>query len=259
MRADFIFRNFYKFIDFFNYLLYYIFMENLIKNYFNKQGIQINQEQIEKFVIYFNELIEWNNKFNLTSITEPKDVVIKHFLDSVLPVENFKKYTTLLDIGSGAGFPAIPLKILLPNLNMVLVDSLNKRVEFLKHVKNVLKFDNFECIHSRAEDIAKQSNLREKFDVCVARAVAGMNTLSELTLPMVRIGGDVVAYKGDNANNELANATNAISKCGGKYYTTYNYKLPEDYGIRNIIVIRKIKQTPKNFPRGGNKPKLQPL
>lgn len=234
-------------------------MENLIKSYFEKQGIEINQLQVEQFATYFHELIEWNNKFNLTSITEPKEVVIKHFLDSVLPVKHFKNYSTLLDIGSGAGFPAIPLKILLPEINMVLVDSLNKRIEFLKHIKNVLKFDKFECIHSRAEDVAKQPNLREKFDVCVARAVAGMNTLAELTLPMVRLGGDVVAYKGDNASNELANATNAISKCGGKYYTTYNYTLPEDYGTRNILVIRKIKQTPKNFPRGGNKPKLQPL
>lgn len=234
-------------------------MENLIKNYFNKQGIEISEAQIEKFVLYFNELIEWNNKFNLTNITEPKDVVIKHFLDSVLPIEHFKDYTTLLDIGSGAGFPAIPLKILAPNLNMVLVDSLNKRVEFLKHVKNVLKFDNFECIHSRAEDVAKQANLREKFDVCVARAVAGLNTLSELTLPMVRIGGDVIAYKGDNAANELSLAGNAINKCGGKHHITYTYSLPEDYGTRNIIVIKKVKSTPKNYPRGGNKPKLQPL
>ena len=169
-----------------------------------------------------------------------------------------KGESSVVDIGTGAGFPALPLKILIPSLKVTLVDSLNKRITFLNEVVSSLGLENVTCLHSRAEDFAK-TKARESFDYCVARAVARLDTLSEYCLPMVKVGGTFIALKGEDGENELQIAANAIKTLGGKAKQTYNFDLPEDYGKRKIIEIVKTSSTHNKYPRDKNKPKLQPI
>ncbi len=232
-------------------------MREILQKYFKIMDIPLTDNQINQFIEYYNLLIEWNEKFNLTNITEKTEVVIKHFLDSVLCYKAIKVGSTLIDVGTGAGFPAIPLKILLPTLKITLVDSLNKRIVFLQEVVSKLNLTNVSCIHSRAEDYAKLK--RETFDYCVARAVARLNTLSEYCLPLVKIDGKFIALKGEDGDNELNEAKQAIKLLGGKYVSTTDYDLPEETGKRKIIIISKISKSPNKYPRDKNKPKLQPL
>lgn len=248
----------------------------------------------DKFDIYYQILISYNEKVNLTAITEKEDVYIKHFLDSVLGYNFIPKNATVVDVGTGAGFPGLPLKIVRDDINLTLVDSLNKRLEFLnelttklgyktnyinsenvqknlktiKNNQNLAKLnDNLNIfnknvntiyiVHSRAEDFCKLK--RECFDVAVARAVARLNTLLEYLLPLVKVGGIVLAYKGSSSEEELVEAKNAIKILGGEYLKTLHFDLPNNMGERNIIVIKKIKDTPKIYPRDKNLPKLKPL
>lgn len=216
----------------------------------------LDEKQETQFSQYFNELIEYNQKVNLTAITEEKEVYIKHFYDSMLGAKYIPHNSTVVDIGTGAGFPGVPLKIYRPDIELCLVDSLNKRVEFLKMLTTKLNI-NAQCVHSRAEDFAVKN--REFFDVAVSRAVASLNTLCEYTLPLIKVGGIFVAYKGSNAKEELQKAQNAISTFGGVVEKIEPFQLPNEYGERNIIVIKKVKNTPLKYPRAKNLPKLKPL
>ena len=231
-------------------------MENLIKEIFNKYEIKLTNDQIEKFVEYYKLLVEWNEKFNLTAITEFKDVVVKHFLDSVLPYKEIKDNSTLIDIGTGAGFPGIPLKIINNSLNITLVDSLNKRITFLNEVINKLQLKNITAIHSRCEDIAKTSK-RESFDYVVSRAVAKLNTLSEYCAPLVKNGGTFIAYKSEGSQEELDISKNAFNLLNLKLEKILNYNIENN--TRNILFIKKFNTIKSIYPRDKNKPKTNPL
>lgn len=217
---------------------------NLIKNNYNI------------FEKYFEKLVSYNEKVNLTSITEKQQVFNKHFLDSILPIDEIKDNAYIVDIGTGAGFPSLPLKIVKPDIRLTMVDSLSKRINFLNELTFELNIKT-ENIHARAEDFAIKN--REKFDIAVARAVARLNTLLEYLLPVVKIGGYVLAYKGNNIEEELNEASNAITTLGGKFEKILHYNLPNNDGERNIIVIKKIKPTPNKYPRNKNLPKLKPI
>ncbi len=217
---------------------------------------QLVLQNNKKFDIYYQSLISYNEKVNLTTIVEKNEVYTKHFLDSILPIDYIPTGAKIVDVGTGAGFPGLPIKIVRDDVNLTLVDSLNKRINFLNEVKKLLNIE-YTCIHSRAEDFAKTN--RESFDIAVARAVAKLNTLLEYLLPLVKIGGYVLAYKATNAENELEESKHAISVLGGEYITTLKFYLPNNSGERNIIIIKKIKFTPLIYPRGQNKPKLNPI
>lgn len=235
-------------------------MEEIIEKIFKKYKIILNNSQIEKFKIYFNYLIEENEKFNLTAITDPTEVAYKHFLDSVLPVNFIPNGTTILDVGSGAGFPAIPIKILRPDLNIVMVDSLAKRVNFLNEAIKMLNFENCNAVHARAEDFAKEN--REKFDVVVARAVAPLNTLCEYLLPFVKIGGQAIIFKSQKLDDELLDSKKAIQVLGGKVEKIKNFEIfceNDEVLQRKILFLKKIKPTPQKYPRSSNKPKTSPI
>ena len=226
-----------------------------MKELFEKYNFDIDNKKMLLFNNYYNDLIEKNKVMNLTAITERNQVYIKHFLDSVLPVGNIKENSTLLDIGTGAGFPGIPLKIMKDSLNITLLDSLNKRVNFLNEEIEKLKLINIKAIHSRAEDFANVS--RETFDYVVSRAVARLNTLLEYCLPFVKIGGTFIAYKSSNASEEIQECSTALKILGGKIETIKEFDL--EGNPRTLIYIKKTKETPKKYPRGQNKPKNQPL
>lgn len=228
-----------------------------IKSIFEKYGISLTETQIEKFENYFHFLIEQNKLLNLTAIVEERDVVIKHFLDSVLPYQEIPENSHVVDIGSGAGFPALPLKIVRPDLNVTMVDSLNKRVNFLNSVIGLLKLENCQALHFRAEDFAKDN--REKFDVAVARAVAPLNTLVEYLLPLVKMQGVAVIYKSSKLEEELGCSKKAIEVLGAKIEKILEIKIDEENLDRKILVLRKIKQTPKIYPRDKNKPRNNPI
>lgn len=222
-------------------------MQNFMAQITNKRN---------KFDIYYQALVSYNEKVNLTAITEKNEVYTKHFLDSILGVNEIPKNATVVDVGTGAGFPGLPLKIVRPDINLTLVDSLYKRVNFLNLLCEKLNIESTN-LHSRAEEFAKKNF--EKFDVAVARAVAKLNTLLEYLLPLIKVGGIVVAYKGSNSLEELNEAQKALEVLGGEFVKTLSFNLPNQTGERNILIIKKIKHTPKQYPRERNLPKLKPL
>lgn len=230
-----------------------------MKERFSLLGILVTEPMIEKFEKYFEMLIEYNNNINLTAITEKNDVYIKHFIDSVLPYKQFKKGASVCDVGSGAGFPAIPLKIVRPDLKLLLVDCLEKRVNFLKKLVEELGLEDVKVIHARAEDVGRDFNHREGYDYAVSRGVAKLNTLSEYCIPLVRIGGKVLAYKSVDIEEEIGNAINAITELGGTLDEVLKIDIPNTDITRKIVVIRKDDATPNKYPRGLNKPKLMPI
>lgn len=225
--------------------------------------IDLNENQKKQFEIYFHELVETNKVMNLTSITEEDQVYLKHFYDSlILDFVDEKLLTeklTLCDVGSGAGFPSIPLKIVNPNLKITIVDSLNKRIKFLDGLVNKLGLDNVTLVHGRAEEVGKNKLYREKFDVVTARAVAALNVLNELCLPLVRVNGTFIAMKSEKATEELDNATYSVQVLGGKVTDQKSFELPNDEGIRNFIFIDKVKDTPNKYPRKPGTPSKKPL
>ena len=227
-----------------------------IKNKFKEFEIDLTEKQLQQFEHYYNLLIEWNNKFNLTAITELDAVIEKHFIDSVLPLKDLKQQR-VMDIGAGAGFPSIPLKIVNPDIELVMVDSVNKKVTFLQAVIEVLGLTNARAIHSRVEDLGINPNFREKYDIVVARAVAGLNTLCEYTLPFVRLGGKFVAYKSIEVENELETSKKAIQILGGTLKNVDKYQIGEN--TRAIVVIAKSTKTSPKYPRSKNKPRLEPI
>ncbi len=226
-----------------------------MKSYFEKYSINVSEEKVNLFEKYYNILIEYNKKFNLTAITEREEVIIKHFVDSLLGVDNITG-NKLIDIGSGGGFPAIPIKIFKPDTVLTMLDSTGKKCEFLNAVCSELDLKNAGAICARAEELAKDFSYRENYDVCTARAVARLNTLCEYCMPFVKVGGYFVAYKGD-AEEELIEAKNAIKVLGGELIKVDTFEL--EGAKRQIIVIKKIKNTPEKYPRGNGKERKKPL
>lgn len=232
-------------------------MEQILKELFDKYQIDYNDEKLEKLNKFYDLVIETNKVMNLTNITEKRDFAIKNILDCVLPMKMIPFGAQVLDIGAGAGFPSIPLKIMRDDLNIVMVDSLNKRIEFLKTVIQKLGLKNIYATHLRIEDYAKMH--REEFDVVVARAVARLTTLCEYSLPLAKVGGKVIAYKSQKAEEEILESKNAMNVLGGKVSQLQNVLLKEIDSIRINVVIEKVKQTPNIYPRGKNLPKLKPI
>lgn len=222
----------------------------------NKQ--RVNDEQQKNFFEYMNLLLEWNEKINLTAITEPCEVIKKHFLDSLTILDEIKENESVIDVGTGAGFPGIPLAIC-SKANFILVDSLNKRINFLKEVKEKINLNNIEIYHARAEEFAKNKLYREKFDVAVSRAVAPMNILVEYLIPFVKVGGKIVCMKGPKAEEELEEAKKAIEILGGKVEQIKEFNLGEEQISRKIIIIKKIKNTPNKYPRKPGTPAKEPI
>ena len=222
--------------------------------------IVLTDEQVEKLTRYYQLLIEWNEKMNLTALTEPEDVALKHFCDSILLLKyaEIPEGSSLIDVGTGAGFPSIPVKIVRPDIKLCLLDSLNKRLTFLAEVVNELNLTDVKIVHSRAEDGARKAELREKFDFATSRAVAQLNVLSEYCLPYVKVGGAFVAMKGKYSEEEIANAKTAIKLLGGKTVKVDTYNLA-DTSERTIINITKLSSTDKRYPRTSAKIKSKPL
>ena len=232
-------------------------MKEIIKSSFENYGIVLTDKQVEQFEIYYNFLVEENEKYNLTAITEKNEVAIKHFVDSVLPYKTIPQNASIIDVGTGAGFPGVPLKILREDLKLTLLDSLQKRVRFLEELTHKLELKNVTCVHARAEDYCREK--REKFDVATSRAVAATNTLSEYLIPYVKKGGLVLMYKGSKAEEELKDGEKAIKTLGGKVSLIQKFFLKEVESERNIVVIEKLFPTPSKFPRGKNLPKTKPI
>lgn len=226
-----------------------------------EKGITLTDAQLDQFEKYFATLVEWNEKINLTAITDKPDVYLKHFYDSIAPAFyfDFTKPVELCDVGAGAGFPSIPLKIAFPHLKLTIVDSLNKRISFLNHLANELKLEEVQFVHDRAETFGVNPQYREKFDVVTARAVARMSVLSELCLPLVKPGGHFLALKAINAKEELAAAQKAIATLGGSVLHSHTFELPLEKFERTIIIIKKGKQTPKKYPRKPGTPAKNPI
>lgn len=232
-------------------------MKQILKTLFDKYQIEYTEEMLEKLNKYYNIVSEQNQTMNLTRIVSKEDFAIKNILDSVLPIKIIPNGATVVDVGTGAGLPGIPIKILRPDIKLTLIDSLQKRVNFLKKVVEIFEFKDVKCEHSRAEDFAKDN--RECFDVCVSRAVARLNTLCEYCLPLVKINGIMIAYKSLKAKEELKEAKKAINILGGKIENLQNVIIKEENSIRTNIIITKIKKTPLTYPRPKNLPKTKPI
>lgn len=235
-----------------------IFAEELA-NY----GFKLSSKQKEQFATYYNKLIEFNKKVNLTRITDKNEVYLKHFFDSITPLlefsDLFKGEKSLCDVGAGAGFPSLPIKILCPDLSITIVDSLGKRLKFLDELVSDLSLDKVTLVHSRAEDAGQNKNLREKFDLVTGRAVARMSVLSEYCLPLAKVDEYLVALKGPKAQDELAEAKNAIEVLGGSVKEVKELTLPDTDDERTLIVVKKVKATPKKYPRQAGTPNRKPL
>lgn len=225
----------------------------------NKIQLNVNDEVLNKFWVYMTNLLEWNEKINLTAITDEDDMILKHFIDSLTILEYIPEKSNVIDVGTGAGFPGIPLKIVREDINMTLMDSLNKRITFLNEIINKLGLKKINAIHSRAEELAKIAEHREKYDIAVSRAVANLSTLSEYMLPFVKVGGKCICMKGSNIEEELKTAKNAIKELGGEIEKVINFKLPDSDNERNIIIIKKVRNTKSKYPRKAGMPSKEPL
>ena len=224
-----------------------------------KINIELDKNQIEKFYKYMDLLIEWNEKINLTAITNRKDIIVKHFIDSLTIQRYLGDAVNIIDVGTGAGFPGIPIKIINPNLKVVLVDSLNKRINFLQDVIKKLNLDNIEVIHARAEDLGQNKKYREAFDIVTSRAVANMSVLSEYLLPLARVNGKCICMKGSDIEEELENSKYAINLLGGKIEQVDKFELSNERIGRNIVIVEKLKNTPNSYPRKAGTPAKKPL
>jgi len=235
--------------------------EELLKLSAAAIGVELNDRQVQQFVKYYEILVEWNSFMNLTGITEYEEVVQKHFVDSLVLSKaiDVNQITNLIDIGTGAGFPGIPLKIAYPHLKVTLLDSLQKRIKFLNEVVMQLGLENVETIHGRAEDFAKPSMKRESYDICVSRAVANLASLSEYCLPYVKVEGYFVPYKSGKIDEELANARKAVFVLGGKIEDEVKFNLPDSDISRSLIKIRKVSGTPKKYPRKSGLATKEPI
>lgn len=237
-------------------------IENFLLDSCKQLEIYLNKKQILQFMQYKDILLEWNKKMNLTAITEEKEIVIKHFADSISIIKAICQESdfSVIDVGSGAGFPGIPLKIISKETcRFTLLDSLNKRIHFLNETVDLLGLKNVNCVHGRAEDIGQDENYREKFDYCVSRAVANLAVLSEYCLPFVKTGGYFIASKGPQIEQELKEAQEAILFLGGKIENVIKVNISNSTIVHNLIVISKIKNTPSKYPRKAGKVNKNPI
>lgn len=224
-------------------------------------GIHLSEEQLEQFILYYEALIEKNRVMNLTAITEFEEVLVKHFLDSLSVVKGIDMFRVnrMLDLGTGAGFPGIPLKIAFPEIEILLLDSLNKRINFLNKIIEKCRFNKITAVHGRAEELAKKNEYREKFDLCVSRAVANLSSLSEYCIPYVKTGGKFISYKSGNVDIELQNAKKAIHILGGGGTKKVCFLLPNSDIERSLIIVDKERTTPMKYPRKAGLPAKEPL
>lgn len=234
------------------------FVEKII-DVFGGNGINISRDQAKMFETYKDELIAWNSVTNLTAIVDEDDIIVKHFLDSVLPYDMLENGSKVIDIGTGAGFPSVPLLIMNNNLDFTMVDSVDKKLNFVRHIVDKLGFKNVNIIHARCEDLAKSSEYREKYDYMVARAVSHMSTLMEYGIPFLKVGGRMLCYKGTNYNEEIDGSKNTFSVLHSKVVDVKEYPVKEIDTTRYVVVVEKNKATDSKYPRGMNKPRLKPL
>lgn len=230
-----------------------------ITPYLVELNIDLTENQIKQFFDYMNLLIEWNKIMNLTSIIEPKDIIIKHFVDSLTIINMIEKKSRIIDVGTGAGFPGIPIKIIYPETEIILLDSLNKRIKFLDEVIKTLKLKKIHTIHGRAEDFGQDVEYREKFDYAVARAVAPLNILLEYLMPFVRVHGECICMKGSNVEEELAASKNSIKTLKGLLTSKNEFFIPHTDIKRTIIDIKKIEHLSKMYPRKAGTPNKDPI
>lgn len=228
---------------------------NIFVKGLEESGFEIIESKIEKFDIFSRLLVEWNEKMNLTAVTDPEGISVKHFLDSVVPltVLDIKEDAKVIDVGTGAGFPGVPLKIMREDFEFTFMDSLNKRINFLNEVSSQLNFKKAEFVHARAEEAGKNKQYREKFDVAVSRAVANMKVLCEYCLPFVKVGGIFAAFKQFEVDEEIEESKVMIGSLGGKIADIKEVKIPCSDIVRKIVIIEKVKETPSQFPRKANK------
>lgn len=239
-------------------------MENIdfnriMQSYLKELNIELSDLQLNQFYKYMNILIEWNKVMNLTGITDPKEIIVKHFIDSLTVLDKIDENDSVIDVGTGAGFPGIPIKIALPKTKVVLLDSLNKRIKFLNEVIEKLQLNNIETIHGRAEDYGKDKKHREKYDVSIARAVAPLNILLEYLMPFTKVKGKVLCMKASNSEEEIRNSQNAIKTLSGELVDTEEFYIPTTDIKRKIIQINKIKETNNKYPRKAGTPSKEPL
>lgn len=235
--------------------------DNLLRDKAKEIGIDLTDLQVDQFNRFYQMMVEKNKVMNLTGITEYGEVVEKHFIDSlsIVKIIDINKVSTVIDVGTGAGFPGIPLKIAFPHLKIILLDSLNKRIKFLNDVINETGLDDISTIHGRAEDFAKQNEYREQFDLCVSRAVANLATLSEYCLPYVKVGGKFVSYKSGEIDEEVENSKTAVKVLGGKISKIEKFQLQGTDIGRSFVEIKKVKNTGKKFPRKAGLPAKEPI
>ncbi|WP_017185409.1 16S rRNA (guanine(527)-N(7))-methyltransferase RsmG [Alkalibacillus haloalkaliphilus] len=227
-----------------------------------EHGIDLNEQQLKQFNQYYEVLVEWNNKMNLTAITDREEVYLKHFFDSITAAFYYdfsSEHFSICDVGAGAGFPSIPLKIVYPNLKVTIVDSLKKRITFLNHLADELNLTNVAFYHDRAETFAKNKKFRETFDLVMARAVARTSVLSELCLPLVKVNGDFIMMKGPNITEELETSKLAIKTLGGELKDNNRFNLPFENSERHIVQVDKKRKTPNKYPRKPGTPNKEPI
>lgn len=236
-------------------------MSEMLKNRMDRLQIETNENMLEQFDLFYHLLVEWNKVMNLTGITEYEEVVEKHFADSLSLARflDLNKIHTVIDVGTGAGFPGIPLKIAFPHLKVVLLDSLNKRINFLNEVIAKLDLKEIHTIHGRAEEYARKPEYREQFDLCVSRAVANLSVLSEYCIPYIRIGGIFIPYKSGDIDEEVAVSRKAVDILGGQIDHVEKFQLPDTDIHRSFVFINKIKNTQKKYPRKAGTPAKEPL
>ena len=226
-----------------------------------QMGLDLNEMQVSRFKKYISLLLEWNHKFNLTAITDPKEIIVQHFLDSlsVLKLDRIKENASVMDMGSGAGFPGIPVKIMIPGIRLTLVDAVQKKTLYLKEVIRQLELEESEAIHARAEDLGRMESRREKYDVVLSRAVAELRVLTEYCLPFARTGGYFVSHKGPAVAEEVRNAEKAIRILGGQMERVEKMQVPYSEKTHILVVIKKTTKSPAKYPRAAGKPKKSPL
>ena len=242
---------------------FFEFKNKINDSFENYIGIELSEKQCQDFFDFMNLLVEKNKVMNLTAITKPDDIILRHFVDSSILIkfygEDFFVGKKLIDVGTGAGFPGIPLAIVCPKAKFVLSDTLGKRIDFLREVLDKLKLDNVELIKARAEDLGKDIKFREKFDHCVSRAVSNIAVLAEYTLPLIKVGGTDILFKMDDCHSELKEGDKSISTLGGMFHVKHSYDLIKGEPKRCILEIEKVKPTPKQFPRKAGTPSKEPI
>ncbi len=232
--------------------------KNEIKLQALNNNIYLNEENIEKFYNYMKEIIEWNDKINVTAIVDEKEFIVKHFIDSLTAARKIEDCKSIIDIGTGAGFPGIPLKLNYPNKKITLIDSVNKKLNVIKNITDKYNLNELEIIHTRAEDLAINKEYREKYDIAITRAVSNFSTIMEYMLPFVKIGGKAICMKGPNFQDELEESKKAIKILGGKIEKIETVFINNEIE-RNLIIVNKINSTPKQYPRGKGKPQKEPI